>query len=282
MIDLLIKLTIFSYVIYMLYTTVPKKSRIASILLFILIVFISVNLLTHLKNRCNELIIHTFTSDIPGPTMVAVAGSHGNEPGGTNGLYKLIHELKEGTARVKTGTLIILPELNRCGLKLGIRYLPQELLAFNVSVSDLNRNYANKLGEEGKCTISKEVETILKKADYVYDGHEGYDFTKLVPESMGSGIYPSQEKKAQTIASHLTESINQSPLLHDKEDYKKFITRDNWSLIDGSLRKYCQNRNIPYILVETTGQNDIQPLDVRGNQHHYLCKKMAQYIGILD
>lgn len=279
--NILIRLIVFFWVIHMLYTTVPKDKRWFAIGLFIFILYLSRLLLSVLADNCNQLDIYTFSSDIPGPTMVAVAGSHGNEPGGTVGLYSLIHDLQQKKENVKQGTLIIIPELNRCGLKLGIRYLPQELLSLNMMTSDLNRNYANTDKEEGRCNISKEVEQILTQADFVYDGHEGYDFTRLVPESMGSGIYPSVNEKAKQLSTHLTFAINQSHLLRNKEDYKKFITRDAWSLIDGSLRKYCQTRNIPYILVETTGQNDIQPLHVRGDQHYFLCKEMAKQIGIL-
>ena len=156
--------------------------------------------------------------------------------------------------------------------------MPQELFKLNMANADLNRNYSS---EGGSCTISKKVQYVLQQADYVYDGHEGYNFTQLIPSSMGSGVYPSKDKIAIHLATKLVDSINQSPYLRDKEDYKKFITRKNWDLIDGSLRKFCQQLGIPYILVETTGQNNIQPISVRADQHYYLCKEMAQLVGIL-
>lgn len=252
----------------------PQKYKWIILFFFLLLIYL---LSISFDDRCNRIKVYTFSSNIPGPTIVAVAGSHGNEPGGSEGLNHLIRELKDGKLRVKKGTLIVLPELNPCGLKLGMRYLPHELFKLNVPNSDLNRNYNS---EGGACTISKKVQQLIQQADYVYDGHEGYNYTQLYPTSMGSGIYPSSSQKAIELANHLTNSINSSELMKDKEDYKKFITRSNWDLVNGSLRKYCQELNIPYILVETTGQNNIQPISTRADQHYYLCKEMCTLLGI--
>ena len=54
--------------------------------------------------------------------------------------------------------------------------------------------------------------------------------------------------------------------LFSYEEKTGFIVYNNHPELN-SLRSFCVLHNRNYILVETTGQNDIQPLDVRVQQH---------------
>ena len=58
----------------------PPKYKWVILFLFLLLSYL---LSTTVDEYCNKVKVHMFSSDIPGPIMVAVAGSHGNEPGGT-------------------------------------------------------------------------------------------------------------------------------------------------------------------------------------------------------
>ena len=253
-----------------------------SIICYILFVFI-------VKNICTKVETFTFTSNEPGPNILFVGTSHGNEPGGGEGLTKLLEDLKSGQIKIKKGKLTVCPFLNPCGKALGLRFQPHQLLMFNHP--DLNRNYGKRPGEEGKCEVSKYVENLTKGKDFVLDLHEAWGFHSVDPDSMGGGIYSGTKQLGKEIASHLVTEINKTIVNKPQggtnprkiermklEDFK-FFTKD-WPDLPGTLRWYCNNNNIPYVLVETSGQNDIQPLEVRANQNYFLSKEILHYLGM--
>jgi hypothetical protein len=96
--------------------------------------------------------------------------------------------------------------------------------------------------------------------DLILDFHEGWGFHKINPTSIGSTVTVSKNMKelGNIIINNLNKIIK-------KEDYK-FILLDDICDIDSTLGCYSNNNNMNYILVETTGQNDIQPLEIRHAQ----------------
>ena len=145
---------------------------------------------------------------------------------------------------------------------------------------DLNRNYPKTGNEEGKCDISNTVANLVKNSDYILDFHDGYSFRRKDPQSMGSGVYPSLSKESKEIAKYLADSLNLSiPVKED--DYRKFDSVENWSQIPGSLRKYCDDLNKNYVLVETTGQTSTYPLEIRVNQVKHLALDYCRKLNML-
>jgi len=242
-----------------------KKNRYIPYVILILIILFS--LLHIYYNYCNKLDIYTFDSGIKGPVFVAVGGTHGNEPAGYYALTKIKNFFEDGTLTLKKGKVIIIPCLNKCGTQLGVRWLPQELFHLRLFNSDLNRNYPKDKNEEGSCPLSTEIINIIKSADFVLDLHEGFSYQRINKDSMGNGIYPGNTKLAKTIASTLAEKINE--LFEDDEENKKFDSIEGWPNVEGSLRNFCdtnkniRNSDINYILVETAGQDDIEPIEKR-------------------
>ena len=98
--------------------------------------------------------------------------------------------------------------------------------------------------------------------DFVLDFHEGYDFHKINENSLGSTITYTNDitGKAKEIGKKLVEKINKTI----ENDKKKFTLLDyNYKPIEGTLLEYLSGLNISGILIETTGQNNIQPLQKR-------------------
>ena len=201
----------------------------------------------------NDIQIHVIGSGVPGPTILMIGGTHGNEPAGSVALNQLI-----GQVKVKRGRLIIVPCANKLGLLLNTRWLPHRIW-----YRDLNRNYPRISGEIPLEPISQKISQLALQADFILDLHEGWGYHRIQPDSMGSGIYPGDTKLslevATKLANHLNKNIN--------ADYKKFVVGYNNHPELNSLRSFCVLHNRNYILVETTGQNNIQPLDVRVPQH---------------
>jgi predicted deacylase len=255
-----------------------KDTKLAiyySIYLFIFLLFISL-----LNNYCDKVDYEIIDSGVVGPVLLIVSGSHGNEISGVHGLKSFREDFKNGTFELKKGKIIFAPELNKCGIKLDTRWKPSELFSFNFWNMDLNRNYPKTGNEEGKCDISNTVANLVKNSDYILDFHDGYSFRRKDPQSMGSGVYPSLSKESKEIAKYLADSLNMSiPVKED--DYRKFDSVENWSQIPGSLRKYCDDLNKNYVLVETTGQTSTYPLEIRVNQVKHLALDYCRKLNML-
>jgi len=235
-----------------------------------------------IKRKCSKIETYVFTSpteaydgDGVSEDILMVGGTHGNEEAGSIGLMKLVDELASGKLTLKKGRVTIIPKANPCGLKLGLRFLPHQLLAF--SRPDLNRNYPQAPGQDAKCDVSQFIADVVKGKTFVYDGHEGWGFTKLQRESMGSGVYPGKSAYEKDLANRAVEELNKSI----PEENKKFISQPEWPDVNGSLRMYCDKMNVPYLLVETSGQNNLQPLPVRRDQHYTVAKFILKDKGMI-
>lgn len=183
-----------------------------------------------------------------------IAGVHGNEPAGTKALEDL---LKTGyfqeAAQSKNLNIRVIPAINEWGLSHNIRY------QLNPIYPDINRNF---LGE-GLDETSKEIIDLIKDYDLVVDFHEGWGFHLINHRSVGSTLSPGNTKMSLEIASRVIDKINESIV----NPNKKFILLLNRSCeIPKTLSCYRENKQKNYILVETSGQNDIQPLITRKKQ----------------
>jgi hypothetical protein len=103
---------------------------------------------------------------------------------------------------------------------------------------------------------------LVDKADFVLDFHEGWNFHRVEPTSLGSGLYSSNTPLSKSFSLDIINELNKTI----SEDKKKFVCGDTHKDIDGTLNYYCKQINKNYILVETTGQNNTQPLDLRVGQ----------------
>jgi hypothetical protein len=115
----------------------------------------------------------------------------------------------------------------------------------------------------------------VQQAEWVLDFHEGWGWHQKHPESYGSTLIPGTTGASEEVASKIVEYIN----TFIETDWKQFL---NYTVPahHGTLRAFCNDTNTPYILVETTGQNDIQSLDIRKKQCVRIIEKLCDEIGI--
>jgi hypothetical protein len=224
-----------------------------TLIIILLLLWVSF-LITNIFNTIDPIIIQ---SGKPGPVVLMVGGTHGNEPAGTVGLEKLINS----NIKISKGMIIIVPKVNKIGLSLGIR------LGFNGFLPiDYNRNYPLELKQikpnKPYYNINEQIQLLVDKADFVLDFHEGWNFHRVEPTSLGSGLYSSNTPLSKSFSLDIINELNKTI----SEDKKKFVCGDTHKDIDGTLNYYCKQINKNYILVETTGQNNTQPLDLRVGQ----------------
>lgn len=120
---------------------------------------------------------YVIDSGRPGPTVLVIAGIHGNEPAPPVAAKQLLDW------RLRRGRMVVLPEANRPALAARTRFTPA------VRHVDLNRNFPDaRHGLRGECApeLWRFVEQLAPSL--VLDLHEGWGFHRSNPKSVGSSV----------------------------------------------------------------------------------------------
>ena len=127
---------------------------------------------------------HRLDSGVAGPTVMIVAGIHGNETAPPFAARALLENMP---AR---GVLLIVPEVNRPALAKSSRFTPK------AKHGDLNRNFptARRTAARGDLAPALWRETVAAAPDWVLDLHEGWGFATS-SASMGSSIVRVADKQ---------------------------------------------------------------------------------------
>lgn len=238
-------------------------------------------IILYITMYCSKVEKFTLDSGIPGPNFLAIGTIHGNEPAASYALEQIVQDFKSGSLKLKKGSITIIPCLNKCGRILGIRFQPQELLKFHFNVLDGNRTYPKSGQEEGTSDLTKDIIPLVNFSDAVFDGHEGHSYVGLHSGSMGNGIFPGTTNLSRKVAKHAERVLNAKIHYPKSEEYKKYTTVTNWKTPDGTLRNYCNRKQIHYILMETAGQDEIEPLSKRIRAQRIVCLDFMSALGIL-
>lgn len=267
-----------------------------------LCIIIIILLILHfvLNSMCNtkdNLKYYVYKSKLKGPTILMVGGTHGNEPAGHHSLNILKHNLDQNIIKIKKGKLILVPSVNECGLKVGLRMIP--------FVWDLNRKYPtesnyDKTDYNKSCPINAKVAELAEQSDFILDFHEGWGFHRENKKSMGSSISPTDTKTAYDIAHILYDKLNETI----KENYRKFTILSSKEIKDmvnqgilentnqhaeyskkenimGSLSNYANVIKKSHILIETSGQKNIQSIQERIRQNAIIIYNVLKYYHML-
>lgn len=233
---------------------------------------------------CNRIpTIKTFIGSSAGSTLFFLSGSHGNEPAGSFALSRLINDINTHKINLFKGKLIILPRANCCGLALNSRTIP--------FTGDLNRMYPYpKHRLKFVSPIAKTILNLVNSSDFVLDLHEGWGYRKENQKSMGSTIasinmdLKSIEDLANKLNSKITDPSKKFMIMTTDETSN--LPRDNelytfYTIVKGSLTDYCDSIKKSHILVEVTGQHDIQPLELRIQQCYTVIMHLLEYYGLI-
>lgn len=183
--------------------------------------------------------------------ILIIGGTHGNEPAGYYAIKEIYSEINKYNFPFE---IVLIPNVNKFGLFFNLR---------NFFNHDLNREYGGSFSDpNNKSTnnhfINKIIEPIINSSNIIIDLHEGYSYNRINENSKGSTL------SGKNIPSDLINSILKNLNNNIKRAEKKFYYLE-YEPLPGTLREIIKEKQI-YLLVETTGQNNIQPLYIRTEQ----------------
>ena len=232
-------------------------------------------------------VVRTFCADgrdPPDTRIVVVAGTHGNEPAGamlvTRWLVRFGHVL--GSWLRPGVELVFVPALNPCGLQDGVREAPGEI--------DLNRQYGLSAARAGRRVQA--VRALIEQGPrrtWVIDLHEGWGWAaEPGSRSMGSALYfgggIEEGDDTHIRLDALLAVVNK---YHQAANHGfPFLLRpDPPQGPRGTLGEWVAGlqNGTGYLLLETTGQNNIQPLARRMAQVHTILRGLlVNVLGAAD
>jgi hypothetical protein len=258
------------------------KNHIESIIfILILLAIYHFYLIFNICNGKESLDIYEYRSEDyqNGDVVILIlGGTHGDEPAGTYAIKLLQKEINLNKLKLKRCKLILIPAVNYCSLRIGFRLIPE--------IGDFNRKYPTSINDNPSNNIIKKIVNIVKTSDFIVDFHEGWGFNRKNSLSLGSTLSPSNTSNSFIVASNLLNSINKKLegskryriLTHNdeliKENNDLYAKSQN---IKGTLKNYCNIINKNYILIETSGKYNIQPINIRINQNLIFLKEILEY-----
>lgn len=220
----------------------------------VLVLIVMIVMIVSIHRLCNNIEIFRYATGRPGPTILLLAGTHGNEPAGRVMLQRYIDNARVGKpsplSMWKKGTLLIVPCANRSGCFLGSRWMWHR-----VRHNDLNRNYA----EEGSEPVSQRIIQLIlaEQVELIVDFHEGWGFHLQQPKSIGSTLTPTTPLM-RALSLSIVDELN----ANITNPGKHFSVRNETDHLP-TLRNFATRNGLDYILVETTGIDEVQPLSTR-------------------
>ena len=203
--------------------------------LLIIILILIIVTFTFLNSRCNNPVVSIYDSMMPGPNIVLLTATHGNElaPYYAVNAYLKTHKPFRG----KLTHVVV----NQCG----IYFNDREQGIWN-NKNDINRKY------NSDNPINKKVIEIINKCDLVIDFHEAKD-SNYYSKWIGNTItYNTNYIDTITLIEKLNNKFSNSNFM--SYNASKFLDID-W--IDGSLLQYTTKNHINYILIETNKKDSL-------------------------
>ena len=199
----------------------------------------------------------TVDSGRSGPTVLLLGGVHGNEPAGARAARQI------AGWTLARGKLVVVPRANVLALEAGKRRTP----GLPKDESDLNRQFPRRKGERPRGELATALWELTRRTqpDLVVDLHEGYDFTRINPKSVGSSVIASDDARehAQRMIAALDPTIENSK--------KRFKLKG--PPIETSLARAAHEvLGIPSMICETTTKD--QQLTLRVRQHRILVHRL--------
>jgi len=197
------------------------------------------------------------------PTIMFVAGTHGNEKAG----IKATQYLKDNID-IKKGTLIIIPRANILACKKNLRCFPQNI--------NLNRVYPGNPQGNSVEKLAYEIFKLMKSydIDLLIDLHESIDFYKKNPKHYGQTlVIDSEDDYLFKLSSSIVEEMNED--INNNNKYQVIVYP-----VKGSTT-YCAyyKLNIPAITFETCRK---LPLSFRIKEHIKLMNIILFRWNMLD
>lgn len=200
--------------------------------------------------RFNKLYIpgQTLRGSEDGPTVLFIAGIHGDELNGVEVVRRLSTLIDPKSLR---GTLVLLPSVNILGILNQERYM--------LDGRDLNRKFPGLKKGSFASRVAKIVFRIVEECDAVVDFHSATGGRKNAPQIRADLEYDKIEELAYAFG---------LPLIFDNQPTK------------GTLRRAAADAGVPCLLYEGGGAGAFEERPVRAGVQG--AKAMLAHIDMLD
>jgi len=211
---------------------------------------------------------HVIDSGNDGPTVLITGGVHGNEPAGYRAAEQILHW------PVTRGKLIVMPQINRLGLAANIRWSPDH--RNDRKRRDINRSFPTSERDDPLTEQTVAIWEFIRKhdPDWVFDLHEGFDFHRENPKSVGSSViaFPHQAEMAKRILKSVNAHVEPS---------RHFDLLAKNGPVNGSLARACHEQlGAESFIFETTFKD--QHLSHRMRQHRRMVSTALLEIGTIS
>ncbi|MGQ9562741.1 MAG: succinylglutamate desuccinylase/aspartoacylase family protein [Thermogutta sp.] len=206
-------------------------------------------------------------SGVKGPTVLIVAGVHGNETASIEAARRI------AGWKIVRGQLVVISEANRPAIAAQKRLIP----GVDAQQADLNRNFPV---DQNGCRPVGDIATQLwnivtsQSPDWVIDLHESINFRRVNPENVGNTIIVCPNKQTLPLAKKLIEIVNHTI----SEESKKFLILE-WPAKGSLTRAAAQELRANAMIIETTRR---ESFDIRVEQHCLLVRSLLRELGMLE
>jgi len=203
----------------------------------------------------------------PGITVLVVGGIHGNEPAPPHAVRALEN------ANVRRGRLVLVPEANPKALGARSRHTP------GARFLDMNRNFPIASRPEPRGPLATELWSFARRArpDWVIDVHEGFDFNRKNPKSVGSSVTWVPHPRVGACSARLARSVVRE-MNRSIEDESRHFTLLAPGPEGSFARSITESLGIPSLVLETT--RVAQPLELRVSQHETMLAFVLERLGV--
>jgi predicted deacylase len=171
--------------------------------------------------------------------------------------------------QLRRGRLAVVPRANQPALKRSTRRAPRTRFA------DLNRNFPTAADEPALGTMATALWALVERLrpDWIVDLHEGFDFNRKNPRSVGSSVLFNALDGVEAQAVRLVAEVDR--LVHDEQRRFTIIQRT----APGSLARAATERlGIRALILETTRQGE--SVEHRAAQHRAMVARLMQDLGM--
>lgn len=249
-----IVLPIFLYLFFLVLFSVPVESQESLVSTEVVIC----------EGTKYQTVAYFFSAKEEGPTIMILAGVHGDELAGIEAAKKYL-----GSFQPKKGTVIIIPEANKEACQNQVRAISPE--------EDLNRNYPGDSNSDGIKRLAGEIMSLMKdnNTQFLLDLHESVDFYTENSDCYGQTVVldDDQHELLNQISSYLITQLNQKITL--PENYFQVVFKP----VSGSATyEALQQYDIPGLTFETCTKLEFWK---RVNWHYNCIQKILLFFDMI-
>lgn len=203
-------------------------------------------------------------SGVPGPTVLVTGGLHGNEPAGARAARQI------AGWKIASGRLIVIARTNELALLANERRTP----GVERAEGDLNRQFPRAEGGHANGLLAQAVWDLLReqRPDYLIDLHEGFDFTRRNPKSVGNSVIATAP--LQDLGRGMIAAVNATI-----EEPEKHFSLKRQPVLGSLARSAFDVLGIPSMIVETTTKGQAVAFRVR-QQRVLIHSLLVQLLGV--